>query len=185
MWTGRTLDAARRLFDHQLGVDALTLDFNILAGLNAALVGANAVLFGSGRLDLEGHRLGVGVVDEQRTLDDLGQRAWLRQRFCWHFGWEVASLAATGRRMTTSHAVNTGCGVMTGRAIATSPHSLEYPDATVIGDGEASNTVRALPHLPDIAAGIPATSAAFQIQPIPSFGTVTCLARAVSPCRER
>lgn len=52
-----------------------TLHLDMLAWLDAALVRTDAILLGRSGLDLEGHGLGVGVVDEERALDDLRQRA--------------------------------------------------------------------------------------------------------------
>lgn len=58
---------------------ALTLHLDSLSGLNAALVGADTVLLGGSCLDLEGHRGGVGVLDQKRTLDDLSEGTCDRQ----------------------------------------------------------------------------------------------------------
>lgn len=54
----------------------LTLNLNVLTRLNAALVRANAVLLGRCGLDLECDGRRVGVLDEERALDDGRQRAW-------------------------------------------------------------------------------------------------------------
>ena len=66
------LGGRRGLLLHGLKQD---LHFDHLARLNAARVGSNAVLLGSGGLDLESNGLVVGVGDGQSSLDELGERA--------------------------------------------------------------------------------------------------------------
>lgn len=53
----------------------LTLNLDILARLDAALVGPDAVLLWRRRLDLERDGRRVGVVDEERALHDDRERA--------------------------------------------------------------------------------------------------------------
>lgn len=71
------LGRGRGLFLHGLEQD---LHFDPLARLNAAGVGANTVLLGSGSLDLESNGLVVGVGDGQSSLDKLGQGACRRAK---------------------------------------------------------------------------------------------------------
>lgn len=59
-----------------------TLNFEVLARLDAALVRADAVLLGGSSLDLERDGRRVRVVNVKRTLDDGRQRAWSGQRLC-------------------------------------------------------------------------------------------------------
>ena len=66
------LGRRRGLLLHGLEQD---LHLDLLARLDAARVGTNAVLLGSGGLDLESNRLVVGVGDGQSSLDELGERS--------------------------------------------------------------------------------------------------------------
>lgn len=59
----------------------LTLHFEVLAGLDAALVGADTVLLRSSSLDLESDGRRVRVVDVKRALNDGRQRAYEKSAF--------------------------------------------------------------------------------------------------------
>lgn len=56
----------------------LTVHFDTLSSLNPSRVGPHRILLRRSRLDLEGNRVVVGVVDEKRALDDIGEGTCIR-----------------------------------------------------------------------------------------------------------
>jgi hypothetical protein len=52
------------------------LDFDILSTFNSTGIRSNTILLRSGGLDLESDWVGVRVMDQDRSLDELCQRAW-------------------------------------------------------------------------------------------------------------
>lgn len=51
----------------------LTVHFDALSSLNSSRVGPHRILLRRSRLDFEGNRVVVGVMDEKRALDDAGE----------------------------------------------------------------------------------------------------------------
>lgn len=54
------------------------MHFDTLSSLNPSRVGPHRILLRRSRLDLEGNRVVVGVVDEKRALDDIGEGTCIR-----------------------------------------------------------------------------------------------------------